>query len=144
MNTKHKELISALERVPKLYKDFYNYEKNLQGAKEEKKKLSLDVYITKVLNFEAKEKDSKNLKQRLYTIGNSLDATQPDFELSYKNKALLERYVSAVGRVGTSSRIKAQLDLLELLEVKATFKTMGDLLDDAKVKALEKYLKGRK
>ena len=143
MNANHKELISALERVPKIYKDFYNYEKNLQGAKEEKKKLSLDVYTTKVLNFEATEKESKNLKQRLYTIGTSLDAAQPDFKLSYESKAMLERYIGAVGR-GVSERIKAQLDLLELLEMKEAFKTMGDLLDGAKVKALETYLKGRK
>ena len=144
MNTNHKELIAALERIPKLYKEFCNYEKNLQRAKEEKKKLSLDAYNTKILNFEATEKESKHLKQRLYTIGTSLDAAQPDFKLSYESKAMLQKYISAVGRIGVSQRIKAQLDLLELLEMKETFKTMGDLLDGAKVEALKKYLKGRK
>jgi len=144
MNANHKELIAALERIPAIYKEFCNYEKNLQGAKEEKKKLSLDAYITKVLNFEATVKESKNLKRRLNTIGNSLDVAQPDFKLSYENKATLKMYIDAVGRIGVSQRIKAQFDLLELSEVKATFKTMGDLLDGAKVKALETYLKGRK
>jgi len=144
MNVHHKEIILLLEKIPKVYKDYTDFEKNLSGNDEMKKKLSQDAYVTSILNYEARLKTTKDIKRRLFTIGFSLEAAQPDFNLNCTSKEMMQNYINAVGRVGVSERTKLQMDLLELLELKRSFSTLGSLLDGSKVKALESYLKGRK
>ena len=139
---KHQEILVVLKQIPGLYKEFTALEKEVQGTKEEKKKMSRDVYYEKFLKFVKAEKGN-DLLNRLQVIGTRLYNSRPDFTTAYQSKEELERYIKAVGRIGVSERIKQQLELLELLEVKRQFQNINDLLDETKVKALDKYLKGR-
>jgi hypothetical protein len=139
---KHQEILVQLKKIPALYKEFTVLENEITGAKTEKKTMSKEAYYEKFLKFVKAEKGN-DLKSRIERTGTQLYNARPDFTTAYQSKEELERYIKAVGRIGVSTRIKEQLELLELLEIKRQFQNINDFLDETKIKALNTYLKGR-
>lgn len=142
MNTYHKEIYKALEKIPNLYKDYIKLESSINGT-EMKKKLSIDDYQVAILNFDDRESKGAGLKRKILTVGKLLHNAKPDFKPSYQDKKQLQTYIQTVGEKHISERMKLQVELLELLEVKKQFTTISDFLDEMKVKELNKYLKGK-
>lgn len=138
---KHQEILVQLKKIPALYKEFAALENEITGAKAEKKRTTKEAYYEKLLK--TTEANRSDLRSRIERTGNQLYNAKPDFTTAYQSKEELERYIKAVGRIGVSERIKEQLELLELLEVKRQFQNTNDILDETKVKALSTYLKGR-
>ncbi len=138
----HKEIINALKKIPPLLKEYAQLEKSITGADTIKKKLSKEDYQYAILNFDHKNHKGIKLKNRIFTIAKQLESSRPDFSLSISNYEQIKKYLDVVKE--PSDRIKKQLLLYELLQIKKQFKTYNDFLDDKKVKELNKYLKGIK
>lgn len=142
MNTYHKEIYKALKKIPSLCKDYIKLESSIDGT-EMKKKLSIDDYQVAILNFDDRESKGVGLKRKILTVGRLLNNAKPDFKPSYQDEKQLQTYIQTVGEKHISERMKLQVELLELLEVKKQFTTISDFLDEMKVKELNKYLKGK-
>ena len=141
---KHEEILQSLKRIPDFIKKFNELENSIAGAKAKKKELSKEKYQALLLKFDADEgMRGTRLQSKMIQAGYELQAAQPDFNLSYSKDAL-QRHLKTVGVGAVSERIKKQLELSELMEVKKQFQSINDFLDDAKIKALNTYLKGKK
>ncbi|PHS58819.1 MAG: hypothetical protein COB17_02410 [Sulfurimonas sp.] len=144
MSTQHNEIIAAFRKIPSLIKEFINLDKSIAGTDAKKKALSKEDYQLVILKFdEDVGLRGTGLKAKILRIGHELSNAQPDFCLSYPNIKALNNYVSVVGKDAVSERITKQLELSELMEVKKQFQSINDFLDDAKIKALNTYLKGK-
>ena len=137
----HKEIISQLEKIPEFRKEYIKLENSISDKEGLKNKLSKEMYQTKLLNFELNNRTGAGLKNRMMIIGNQLNSAKPDFTPSHNSVESLERYVSSVGRIGVSERIKKQIELMKLLEMQKLFASIHDFLDEEKIKTLNKYLK---
>ena len=140
----HREIITALQKIPSLIKEFDKLDKSITGTDAKKKTLSKENYQLVILNFDDKDARGTGLKAKILRIGHELASAKPDFNLSYQNINALHNYVKVVGKNAASERVTKQLELSELLEVQKEFQSINDFLDDAKVKALNTYLKGKK
>ena len=144
MSTQHKEIITALQKIPSLIKEFNKLDKSIAGTDEKKKALSKEDYQSLILKFDADAgARGTGLEAKMLRLGNELASAKPDFHLSYQNINALHNYVKVIGKDAASERVIKQLELSELLEVQKEFQSINDFLNDAKVKALNTYLKGK-
>lgn len=137
----HKEIISLLEKIPALHKEYINLENSTKDTQGLKSKLSKESYQLKLLNFDAAEPRGAKIKERIMLVGNQLSNAKPDFLPSHESIANLDRYVSMIVKDAVSERIKNQIELLKLLEMQKLFVSLHDFLDIEKVTTLTKYLK---
>ncbi|MEN4045811.1 hypothetical protein [Sulfurimonas sp. NWX367] len=142
--SEHKEIIAALKKIPSLIKEFHKLDKSIAGTDEKRKALSKEDYQLVLLNFDAKDARGTGLKAKILRTGHELSSAKPDFNLSCQNINALHNYVKVIGKDAMSERVSKQLELSELLEVQKEFQSINDFLDDAKIKALNTYLKGKK
>lgn len=143
MNTQHREIFNALKRIPQLHKEFINLEKSITGTDEKKRTLSKENYDLLILNFDDKNSRGTGLKRRLVQSGEMLYSAKPDFVLSLTSKTKAERYIGLLAKDAVSDRMKNQLELFNLLEMKKKFTNINDFLNEDNIKELNKYLKGK-
>lgn len=142
MNTEHREILEALKIIPEIFKDYSRIESSMSNSSE-RKRLSVEEYQLKIINFDSMNNSGLGLRGRIFSAGGKLDRAKPDFVLSCQDKERLQEYIKTIGAQNVSERIKKQFELLELIEMKNQFKTTFDILDETKVKELTKYLKGK-
>lgn len=142
MNTEHREILEALKIIPEIFKDYSALESS-KGDSSARKKLSVEEYQLKIIDFDSRNHRGLGLRGRIFSAGKKLDDAKPDFTLSYQDKERLHEYIKTVGEKNVSERIKKQFELLELIGMQNQFKTTFDILDETKVKELTKYLKGK-
>jgi len=140
----HREIITTLQKIPSMIKEFDKLEKSIANTDTRKKQISKENYQLEILNFEATNAPDNALIRKITATGNHLELSKPDFKPAYHSLNEVQRVINVIGLDKAPSRIKQQLELMELLEVKSLFQTATDFLDDTKVKILEKYLKGKK
>jgi len=140
----HQELVRVLKKIPNLYLEFVLIEKSFKRSSDLKRKLSKEAYQSHIIQHDSKLKHGRKLLQRIRYISNELEISKPDFRSSFHHGTeVLYSYVNTIGYEKLSPRMKKQLELTQLLEIKHQFQNIHDFFDEDKINKLKKFLKGK-
>lgn len=140
----HLEIISVLKKIQNLPLEFSQLERSIKGLSEWKKNFTEKEYQMKVLQFEAAHKRSGSLLEKITRISLELQRAQPDFTAAFTSSIMLQRIEELFGEKGLTERMKKQLELVQILEIKNEFKSTHDFIDTKQMVKVQKLFKGEK
>ncbi len=140
--TDHPEILSGLKEIVRINKSYKKYVHSLgSAATEERRKLSPDAFYKKVLKFNTE--NGGTLAADIQRVTVQLGDAQPEFNpITGISMHHIQDYVNTI--TVPCHRMRNQLILMKILEVKSLFKSEQDIFKPQNITRIENLLKDLK